>query len=50
MIKKINRPKSANIIWVKPTEEKRKRILDIIESMMMEQINQKSEEEKNGKK
>ncbi|MEM4994739.1 hypothetical protein WKH56_19455 [Priestia sp. SB1] len=39
---KINRLKSANIIWVKPTEEKRQRILAIIESMMMEQINQSS--------
>lgn len=38
---KTNRPKSANIIWVKPTEEKRKRILSIIESMMLEQMNRK---------
>jgi len=39
---KINQLKSANIIWVKPTEERRKEILSIIESMIMEQINQSS--------
>lgn len=46
---KINRPKSANIIWVKPTEEKRKEILDIIGSMMMDYINRKPEEDKESK-
>lgn len=46
---KINQLKSANIIELKPTEEKRKRILSIIESMMMEQMNRKLKEEENKK-
>lgn len=46
---KINRPKSANIIWVKPTEEKRKEILDIIGSMMMDYINRRPEKEGNNR-
>jgi len=42
---KINRPKSAKIIVLEPTEERRKEILDIIRSMMMDYINRSPEKE-----
>ncbi|MFA1509862.1 hypothetical protein ACDN41_11600 [Priestia aryabhattai] len=39
---KINQLKSANITVLEPSEERRKEILDIIGSMMMDYINQGS--------
>ncbi|MCM3792525.1 hypothetical protein M3690_04360 [Priestia megaterium] len=42
---KINRLKHANVTIVSPTEEQGKELLAVIESMMMDYINRKSDEE-----
>jgi len=46
---KTNKLKMGKITVSEPTEEKRREILDIIEIMMMDYINRKSEEEEGGK-
>lgn len=47
---KINRLNSSTITVLEPTEERRKEILDIIGSMMMDYINRKPEEEEKDKR
>ncbi|MEI2361148.1 hypothetical protein [Priestia megaterium] len=47
---KINRLKHANVTIVSPTEEQGKELLAVIESMMMDYINRKSNEQKEDKK
>ncbi|MEH6965360.1 hypothetical protein V7079_27030 [Priestia megaterium] len=46
---KINRPKSANILVLEPTEERRKEILNIIGIMMMDYINYREDNTENNR-
>ncbi len=46
---KTNRLKQANVTIVSSTEEQGKELLAIIESMMMDYINRKPDEEREGK-
>lgn len=49
IMRKTNKLKLGKITVLEPTEEKRKEILNVIESMMMDYINRKPEEKEENK-